>query len=473
MGQAHHRIPLSGSSRIRRFVKYQHQRSSDIEGGKDSPLFQRAEGAIIEYYKVIKWDTYKLPINLNEPYLNWEAPATLEGKIIRTQYSISADNNPAYLLKVYQSTLEKAGFEIFYAKTNKDMGISPTEFPSKYYKELGNLKSGYAFATTCSDQSFIMAKIRKDGQDIFVAIYISGFSNLSIITQDVIEAESFKQEKVIATVVRGSRVIWDDKLGHKKFYVAIKDGSDGQIKIKEIEGDVHYRFCKPPTGLSANEIVENYVEAIKKNGGKVLESSNSKESIKAFIKVGHPYHDMKNFEYVMFKDRVYKTFFGMVPTESADHYIMLAFANVDAKLYYSLVIVKTQPMKKGLVSVDNLADAMTKTGHIAIYDILFDTGDCNIEPESEPALKNIAEFLIANSDSKYIIVGHTDNTGDFDSNMDLSKNRAKAVMDYLVTNLGVNADQIKAYGVSSMLPVSSNSTEEGRTKNRRVEIVEQ
>ncbi len=449
------------------------QRSSDIEGGKDSPLFQRAEGAIIEYYKVIKWDTYKLPINLNEPYLNWEAPATLEGKIIRTQYSISADNNPAYLLKVYKSTLEKAGFEIFYAKTNKDMGISPQKFPSKYYKELGNLKSGYAFATTCSDQSFIMAKIRKDGQDIFVAIYISGFNNKSIITQDVIEAESFQQEKVIATVVRGSRVIWDDKLGHRKFYVAIKDDSEDQIKIKEIEGDVHHRFCRPPSGLSSNEIVENYVEAIEKNGGKVLESSNSKESIKAFMKVGHPYHDLKNFEYAMFKDRVYKTFFGMVPTESADHYIMLAFGNVESKLYYSLVIVKTTPMQKGLVSVDNLADVITKTGHIAIYDILFDTGKSEIKGESADALKNIAEYLNANADKKYIVVGHTDNVGDFEANINLSTERAKAVANALIVDYSVKKEQLKPYGVGPVAPVASNTTDKGKAKNRRVEIVEQ
>ncbi|MCD4834898.1 MAG: OmpA family protein [Bacteroidales bacterium] len=449
------------------------QRSSDIEGGKDSPLFQRAEGAIIEYYKVIKWDTYKLPINLNEPYLNWEAPATLEGKIIRTQYSISADNNPAYLLKVYKSTLEKAGFEIFYAKTNKDMGISPQKFPSKYYKELGNLKSGYAFATTCSDQSFIMAKIRNDGQDIFVAIYISGFNNISIITQDVIEAESFQQEKIIATVVRGSRVIWDDKLGHRKFYVAIKDDSEDQIKIKEIEGDVHHRFCRPPSGLSSNEIVENYIEAIEKNGGKVLESSNSKESIKAFMKVGHPYHDLKNFEYAMFKDRVYKTFFGMVPTESADHYIMLAFGNVESKLYYSLVIVKTIPMQKGLVSVDNLADVITKTGHIAIYDILFDTGKSEIKGESADALKNIAEYLNANADKQYFVVGHTDNVGNFEANINLSTERAKAVVNALIIDTGVKAEQLIPYGVGPVAPVATNTTDKGKAKNRRVEIVEQ
>jgi len=105
--------------------------------------------------------------------------------------------------------------------------------------------------------------------------------------------------------------------------------------------------------------------------------------------------------------------------------------------------------------------------------LLFDTGEATIKSESEPALKNIAEYLKANPDNKFFIVGHTDNVGDFDNNMSLSENRAKAVMDKMVSGYGVDAGQLKAYGVSSLSPVASNLTEEGRAKNRRVEIVEE
>jgi outer membrane protein OmpA-like peptidoglycan-associated protein len=70
-------------------------------------------------------------------------------------------------------------------------------------------------------------------------------------------------------------------------------------------------------------------------------------------------------------------------------------------------------------------------------------------------------------------VGHTDNVGDFDSNMKLSKDRATAIMNELVTKYDVDANQLKAYGVANLSPITSNLTDEGKAKNRRVEIVEQ
>jgi len=112
-------------------------------------------------------------------------------------------------------------------------------------------------------------------------------------------------------------------------------------------------------------------------------------------------------------------------------------------------------------------------GKIAIYSIFFDTGKSIVKPESAETLKAISEYLNANKNIKVYIVGHTDNTGDFDFNMKLSKERADAVMEKLINEYGVNKDQMKSYGVGSLSPIASNSTEEGKAKNRRVEIVEQ
>ena len=78
-----------------------------------------------------------------------------------------------------------------------------------------------------------------------------------------------------------------------------------------------------------------------------------------------------------------------------------------------------------------------------------------------------------NTNKKFYIVGHTDNAGDFLANMTLSENRAKAVLNELITKYAIKAEQLKAYGVSSLAPIASNSTEEGKAKNRRVDIVEQ
>jgi len=126
-----------------------------------------------------------------------------------------------------------------------------------------------------------------------------------------------------------------------------------------------------------------------------------------------------------------------------------------------------------LVSVDNITGDITMKGHIAIYGIYFETGKSVLKSESEKALNTIAEYINATSNKKFFIVGHTDNTGDFALNMTLSEERAKSVMSELITKYSVKADQLKAYGVSSLVPVASNMTEEGKAKNRRVEIVEQ
>ncbi|WP_315817698.1 OmpA family protein [Paraflavitalea speifideaquila] len=69
------------------------------------------------------------------------------------------------------------------------------------------------------------------------------------------------------------------------------------------------------------------------------------------------------------------------------------------------------------------------------------------------------------------VVGHTDNTGDLTSNTTLSKDRATAVVTELTTKYSVNKTQVTPQGIASLAPIAANDTEEGKAKNRRVEIV--
>ncbi len=135
--------------------------------------------------------------------------------------------------------------------------------------------------------------------------------------------------------------------------------------------------------------------------------------------------------------------------------------------------IEVKSMDKGLVSVKDMQTGLSENGHIAIYSILFDTGKSDLKLESTDALKNIAEYLNGQPAKKFLIVGHTDNVGNFETNLKLSKDRADAVMNELVTKYSVKAEQLQAYGDGSTAPVANNSTESGKAKNRRVEIVEQ
>jgi OOP family OmpA-OmpF porin len=101
--------------------------------------------------------------------------------------------------------------------------------------------------------------------------------------------------------------------------------------------------------------------------------------------------------------------------------------------------------------------------------VLFDFDRYEIRPEAEPLLEEVVSILKQNSEIKVEIQGHTCNIGSAAYNQKLSENRAQAVMDYLVRH-GIPSYRLTAKGYGLTEPVASNETEEGRAKNRRVEL---
>jgi outer membrane protein OmpA-like peptidoglycan-associated protein len=91
-------------------------------------------------------------------------------------------------------------------------------------------------------------------------------------------------------------------------------------------------------------------------------------------------------------------------------------------------------------------------------------------PESTPEIDNIYDFLVKNPDLKIELQGHTDNQGDFDLNLKLSKDRAEAIKKFLIER-GIAKERIKTKGFGSTMPIASNVNELTRSKNRRVELV--
>jgi OmpA-OmpF porin, OOP family len=141
---------------------------------------------------------------------------------------------------------------------------------------------------------------------------------------------------------------------------------------------------------------------------------------------------------------------------------------------YQIHIVEKELMKQEVVAdASSLASSIRETGKAAVYGIYFDTGKWDIKAESAPALKEIAKMLQANVKMKLYVVGHTDNVGTFDSNIKLSNSRADAVVKELAGKYSIAAARLQPFGAGPTAPVQSNLTEEGRAKNRRVELVAQ
>ncbi|MGV6839710.1 MAG: OmpA family protein, partial [Planktomarina sp.] len=110
-------------------------------------------------------------------------------------------------------------------------------------------------------------------------------------------------------------------------------------------------------------------------------------------------------------------------------------------------------------------------GHFALEDLSFATGADALSDDDVPSLVELAEYLSANPHRTITLVGHTDSTGAAAANLALSQKRARAVRSVLIDRYGIDADRIKAEGVGDLAPRASNSTDEGRRLNRRVEVI--
>lgn len=138
-------------------------------------------------------------------------------------------------------------------------------------------------------------------------------------------------------------------------------------------------------------------------------------------------------------------------------------------------LVERMGMDSNMVTVDAsaMAKGIASDGHVALYGILFDTDKTDIKPESAAAIGEIAKFLKQDANVKLYVVGHTDNVGVYDYNLALSQRRAAAVVAELTTKHGIPAARLKPAGSGPLSPVAPNDTEDGRAKNRRVELVKQ
>jgi outer membrane protein OmpA-like peptidoglycan-associated protein len=137
--------------------------------------------------------------------------------------------------------------------------------------------------------------------------------------------------------------------------------------------------------------------------------------------------------------------------------------------YYQTIITEQEMKQEITADASSLMDELEKSGHVAVYGILFDTGKATLQPSSESVLNEIVKLMQDNSDLKLRIEGHADNVGAQAANQALSEKRAASVKEWLV-NHGVAADRRSAAGFDDTKPVAENTTDDGRAKNRRVEL---
>jgi outer membrane protein OmpA-like peptidoglycan-associated protein len=258
------------------------------------------------------------------------------------------------------------------------------------------------------------------------------------------------------------------------------DKSEKRFKKEEqLEGKVTKTLYEAPAGASPLAVSRSYQDALKSSGFEILYSCAPKqcnEEGRAAVTLGY--------------SGTYLSQLGGRSPEDANTYLLTArhptknlYVNVVAfdiyvtppRVFYTVNVVEVKPMQTEMVVVkaEELSSDIARVGHASIYGIYFDTGKSVIKSESKQALAEIARLLTSQPTLKLHVVGHTDNVGALASNMTLAKQRAEAVVSALVNDHRIAAARLIANGVGPLAPVASNAAEEGRAKNRRVELVAQ
>ena len=286
----------------------------------------------------------------------------------------------------------------------------------------------------------------------------------------------------ILPIYEGSELIYDDQFGFEEIPVVL-----GEDTVNNVEGYIRRLWLKAPEGRSPYEVIRNYENAVENINGQVLFKSRDPQA----IEIDEVYFDeyfsttrqdrglaTNVFTHSYFPEELSEYLVSKATVNQVENYIIVAAgkghwaAGQEEETYYEIVFVELEAMEMDMVTMEYLASGIEADGRVAIYDIYFDTGESKIKAESEEALAVIAEFLLENSAKKYLVVGHTDFIGSYQMNLDLSEARAEAVLEKLVNEYGISREQLTAAGVGPAAPVMSNQTENGRAKNRRVEIVE-
>lgn len=226
----------------------------------------------------------------------------------------------------------------------------------------------------------------------------------------------------------------------------VTGSTNGEQIRKTIEGNVSSIEYNQKEGNEGKlpswfQIVKNYENALGKIGGKKI-----------------------------FSDGLVATFH--VTGDNKDIWISIELntSDADGVNVYSFYakIIEMEAMKQE-IQASEIFEKLNTEGHISLY-INFETGKSDIKTESQKTIDEIAEMLKNNSSLKVSIEGHTDNVGTPATNKTLSENRAKAVMNALIAK-GVDKSRLSAKGWGQDKPISDNTTEDGKAKNRRVEIV--
>lgn len=258
-------------------------------------------------------------------------------------------------------------------------------------------------------------------------------------------------------------------------------------KSKQIEGLVSYYSYLAPAGRAPAELYRNYKGEFQRLGIVTLYEKGAGQAGwfgPTFNKIAE---DSDIAQILAYNEAEERMLVGKTKDADPVYYVVFVTAYKDGviperlqgkvekgRALAQLVVVTPEQMEKKMtfVNAGEMKQALQDAGKVALYGLYFDTDKDLVKAESQPTLEEITKLLKSDPSLRLHVVGHTDNQGKGEYNLDLSRRRAANVVRELTGKMGITANRLDAFGCGLYSPVATNSTEEGRAKNRRVELVE-
>lgn len=269
----------------------------------------------------------------------------------------------------------------------------------------------------------------------------------------------------LLTRYAGSTVVSRNVEAFGRYQLATGISSGNQVQGRALEGKVTRFVYQNPASRSTLEIFRNYETALRAAGLQPIFTCALDTCGPAYARSA--WGRFNNLFVAADGDPRYLA--GSITTATGTAYVAVMVGRTRSQLD----IVEITGMETGMVSAnaDSLARDLERDGRATVGGIFFDTDSATLKPESKPALDELARLMKERADLRLLVVGHTDISGDLARNQALSEARARAVMQALVSEHGIEAARLAAFGVGPLAPAATNATAEGRSLNRRVEVV--
>jgi len=463
---------------------------------EDHPLIAGYPNAKIRNSYTVAYETYQLPTSIvnvsSKPYKY--SSLNLTGDLTRHFYEIK-DTSTLKVYENYAAAIKKLGFNIIFSCQLDACG------DGKQAEELGAIVSVEDSIYNDYRKPYYMVgeKQGANGIKIYGAWFIGGYEDHVSVQQVILEAKpldanlikvdaSYTSKPAAAEATEkgdANDLAKDHKLLARYPNAKLRKSSHVDTETITIPaapnaadktplnltGDLSRHFYEIKD-VSTLKVFENYKQALSKAGFSVLskcelaECGNQDTAEKLGAKISledSVYNDYRKPYYVLAKKA----------SDAGDIYVSIFVGGFENHVSVQQIILRQKAVKTGLIKVDadGLKQQIDADGKALIYGIYFDTGKSAVKPESKPTLDAIAQLLIKNKDLLLYVVGHTDDTGSGTANVELSRQRAASVVNELVTGYKIPAARLQAQGVGPYAPAGNNTSDAGKQKNRRVELV--